>query len=58
MDLIRTKFYLGKYGRMENIEGYSLSNIREYWEIYKKYLKDNKGVDIDHPDFKLNMGSI
>jgi hypothetical protein len=41
---------------MENIEDYSLSNVREYWEIYKKYLKDNKGVDIDHPDFKLNLG--
>jgi hypothetical protein len=40
---------------MNNVDAYTLTYLNEYWNIYKKYLKDNKNKDIDYPNFEINF---
>lgn len=40
---------------MQNIEMYTINYINRYWNVYKKYLEDNKDKDIDFPEFKINF---
>lgn len=39
---------------MSNLEQYTLTYIREMWQVYEKYLKDNKYKDIDYPGVKFS----
>lgn len=50
------KLYLEKYLNCHNIENYTLSELDELMNVYKKYLNDNGGRDIQFPgiEFKTN----
>jgi hypothetical protein len=40
---------------MHNIEQYSMRHVYMMYDIYKKYLKDNKGQDIDFPNYTITL---
>ena len=40
---------------MQNIEKYTLKRVYEMYDIYKKYLNDNKGQDIAFPNFTIKL---
>ena len=46
MDL---KFYLNKFIKVDNIEGYTLKAIRELQKCYENYLEKTEGSDPDFP---------
>lgn len=50
------KLYLEKYLNCHNIEQYTLNELDELMVVYKKYLRDNDGRDIQFPgvEFKVN----
>ena len=54
-ELLNIKFYLEKYANIQNIEKYTLRRVYEMYEIYKKYLSDNKGQDIAFPNFTIKL---
>lgn len=54
-ELLTIKFYLEKYAHMHNIEQYSMRHVYMMYDIYKKYLKDNKGQDIDFPNYTITL---
>lgn len=51
MDL---KFYLNKFLKIDNIEGYTLNSLNELKKCYDKFLKNSEGTDPDFPT--LNFG--
>lgn len=46
MDL---KFYLNKFVKVDNIEGYSLKALTEIKKLYEEYLDKTDGSDPDFP---------
>lgn len=46
MDL---KFYLNKFIKVDNIEGYTLRALREIQKRYEDYLEKTEGTDPDFP---------
>ncbi len=46
MDL---KFYLNKFLKVDNIEGYTLKTLFQLRDVYDKFLESSKGVDPDFP---------
>ena len=46
MDL---KFYLNKFVKVDNIEGYTLKTIKELQKCYENYLEKTDGTDPDFP---------
>lgn len=50
MDL---KFYLNKFAKVDNIEEYTLSTVRQLESIYSDYLENTEGKDPDFPMMTL-----
>ena len=48
------KFYLNKFVKVDNIEGYTLFALKELKKAYDKFLEDSDGIDPDFPG--LNFG--
>lgn len=46
MDL---KFYLNKFIKVDNIEGYTLKALKKLQECYEEYLEKTEGSDPDFP---------
>ena len=46
MDL---KFYLNKFIKADNIEGYTLKSLKKLQECYEEYLEKTEGTDPDFP---------
>ena len=46
MDL---KFYLNKFIKVDNIEGYTLSSLRTIEESYSSFMEKTEGLDPDFP---------
>jgi hypothetical protein len=46
MDL---KFYLNKFVKIDNIEGYTLSSLRTIEENYSAFMEKTDGLDPDFP---------
>lgn len=49
------KFYLNKFLKIDNIEGYTLKSLLELKKCYDKFLNNSKGTDPDFPT--LNFGN-
>ena len=47
--LMGIKFYLNKFARLDNLEGYSLGTVLELNKEYNKFLEDSGGLDPDFP---------
>lgn len=45
---MKTRFYLMKFAKQSNIDDLTISQLEDLQDIYKNYLKENKGVD---PEF-------
>lgn len=43
------KFYLNKFLKVDNIEGYTLKSIKELRKVYDKFLEASDGTDPDFP---------
>lgn len=54
-ELLQKKFYLAKYLRIPDIDNYTITVINNLWNIYLKYLDDNKNKDIDFPGYELKF---
>lgn len=46
MDL---KFYLNKFVKVDNIEGYTLSSLRTIEDNYSTFMEKTEGLDPDFP---------
>lgn len=46
MDL---KFYLNKFVKVDNIEGYTMKSLKALRERYESYLEKTEGFDPDFP---------
>ena len=46
MDL---KFYLNKFLKVDNIEGYGLGSLFKLRDVYEEFLDNSKGTDPDFP---------
>lgn len=53
MDL---KFYLNKFAKVDNIEGYSLKTLKKLTEKYQSFLNDSDGGDPDFPMYSFGGG--
>jgi hypothetical protein len=42
---------------MSNIEQYTITYLNQAWDVYKEYLKKNKGQDIDYPGYEIKFGN-
>ncbi len=51
MDL---KFYLNKFVKCDNIEGYTLKSLFKLKDIYSDFLENSGGIDPDFPE--INFG--
>jgi len=49
MDL---KFYLNKFVKADNIEGYTLSTLNQLKKIHDEFLDSSEGIDPDFPGLK------
>jgi hypothetical protein len=47
MDL---KFYLNKFVKIDNIEGYTLSSLKTLEENYSAFMEKTEGLDPDFPN--------
>lgn len=47
------KFYLNKFVKVDNIEGYTLSALKELKKAYDKFLEDSEGFDPDYPELSF-----
>lgn len=45
------KFYLNKFGKVDNIENYTLKALKGLQDEFSKFLDDSGGVDPDFPMF-------
>lgn len=45
------KFYLNKFAKVDNIENYTLSTVKELQKEYSSFLENCDGVDPDFPMF-------
>lgn len=50
MDL---KFYLNKFAKIDNIEGYTLKNVMKMKDAYDRFLETAEGKDPDFPMFDI-----
>jgi len=50
MDL---KFYLNKFVKADNIEGYTLSTLNQLRKIHDEFLDSSEGIDPDFPGLTL-----
>ena len=53
MDL---KFYLNKFIKVDNIEGYTLKALKELQTCYENYLEKTEGSDPDFPITSRELG--
>lgn len=53
MDL---KFYLNKFIKVDNIEGYTLRALKEIQKCYENYLDKTEGSDPDFPMITFGGG--
>jgi hypothetical protein len=47
--------YLAKFAGVGNIDDYFMFYVEELWEIYRKYLKDNKHKDPAFPNMEIKF---
>lgn len=50
------KFFLNKFLRVDNIEGYTLSTLEELRKVHDKFLDESEGNDPDFPGINFRGG--
>ena len=49
------KFYLNKFLKVDNIENYTLSSLRELENVYDKFKEKSEGSDPDFPEIVFDV---
>lgn len=55
--LIEIRFILNKLARIQILEDDSILHVMKLFEQYKNYVKDNDGVDVEFPEYKIDFDS-